>query len=98
MENLPGNLEKIIEPKGLSNLPKRIKRWDMLFVDDHGKVISFNHIKVLVISFLILLLILLSGSIALFFLYKDTKKNIIELQDSLALSQQDHKAVVLAGK
>ncbi len=93
MENLQGNLEKIIEPKGLSNLPKRIKRWDMLFVDDHGKVISFNHIKVIVISFLILLLILLSGSISLFFLYKDTKEKIIELQDSLALSRQDHKAV-----
>ncbi len=93
MENLPGNLEKIIEPKGLSNLPKRIKRWDMLFVDDHGKVISFNHIKIIVISFLTLLLILLSGSIALFFLYKDTKKEIIELQHSLELSQQDHKVV-----
>lgn len=93
MEKLPGNLEKIIEQKGLSKLPKRIKRWDMLFVDDHGKVISFHHIKVIVISFLILLLILLSGSISLYFLNKDTKKKIIELQSALELSRQDHKAV-----
>ncbi len=93
MEKLPGNLEKIVEQKSWSNLPKRIKRWDMLFVDDHGKVISFHHIKVVVIFFLILLLLLISGSIFLFSLYKDTKKKTVELQSALELSRQDYKAV-----
>jgi len=93
MDNLSGSLEKIIEQKGLSNLPKRIKRWDMLFIDDHGKVISFHHIKVIVISFLILLLILISASISLFFLNKGTKKKVIELQSALELSRQDYRVL-----
>ena len=87
------NLGKIVDTKSLSNLPKRIKHWDLLFVDDHGKVLSFQHIKGLVVLFMIVLLISLSVSIYLYFLYKSTGKKINELQNTLEISRQDAAAM-----
>lgn len=80
---------KSVDTKSLSNLPKRIKHWDLLFVDDHGKILSFQHVKGLVVLFMIMLLISLSVSIYLYFLYKNTGNKINELQNTLEISQQD---------
>jgi hypothetical protein len=84
---------KSVDTKSLSNLPKRIKHWDLLFVDDHGKILSFQHVKGLVVLFMIMLLISLSVSIYLYFLYKNTEKKINELQNTLEISQQDATAM-----
>ncbi len=84
---------KSVDTKSLSNLPKRIKHWDLLFVDDHGKILSFQHVKGLVILFMIMLLISLSVSIYLYFLYKNTGKKINELQNTLEISRQDATAM-----
>ena len=84
---------KAVDTKSLSNLPKRIKHWDLLFVDDHGKILSFQHVKGLVVLFMIMLLISLSVSIYLYFLYKNTGKKINELQNTLEISRQDATAM-----
>ncbi len=50
MENLSGNLEKVV--KSLS-LPKQLKRsdsWILLAIGDHGKTISFGKLKGLVLA------------------------------------------------
>ena len=93
MKNLTRNPGKIVDTNSLSNLPKRIKHWDLMFVDDHGKVVSFQHIKGLVVLFMIVLLISLSVSIYLYFLYKSTEKEIHELQNTLEISRQDATAM-----
>ena len=89
MEKPPENASKIFDLKGLLKLPKRVRRWDLLLVDDHGKVMSFQHVKGLVITFLIFVLLSLSVSIVLFCLYKNTQETMVELQNTLETSRED---------
>ncbi len=93
MENLPRDLEKITELKDLSHASKRHTHWNLLFIDDQGKVISFQHIRWVVILFILVLLILLAGSTCLYFVHKNTKDKINELHNSLDLSRQDVKTL-----
>ena len=89
MEKLPGNPSRILYLKGLLNLPKRVRRWDLLMVDDHGKVMAFQHIKGLVIFFMIVLLLSLSVSVFLFCLYKNTQEKMGKLQNVLETTRKN---------
>ena len=88
MEKPTGNTSKSFDLRDLLKLPKRIRRWDLLLVDDHGKVLSFQYVKGLVILFVILLLFSLSVSMILYCLYKDAQEKTAELQNSLETSRE----------
>jgi hypothetical protein len=93
MRNLTKNLGKLVDTKDLSNLPRRVKHWDLMFVDDHGRVITFQHIKRWVVFFMIVLLFSLVVSIYLYTLYKSTEKKTLELQNAIEVSRQDAAAM-----
>jgi len=89
MKNPTGNTSKSFDFRDLLKLPKRIRRWDLLLVDDHGKVMSFQYVKGLVILFVILVLFSFSVSMVLYCLYKDAQEKTAELQNSLETSRED---------
>lgn len=93
MKNLLTNFGKAFDPKWFLNLLKRVKRWDLLFIDDHGKVVSFQYVRGLLISFGVVILILLGGLIYLYFLHTSGIKKNCELQNTLEVSLQESKAL-----
>ncbi len=72
----------------LPDIPKNLKRWDFLLVDNRGNVISFKHIRRLIFSFLLILIILLSILVFLYLLYASEKNKNDRLQNSLQTSNQ----------
>ncbi len=65
----------------------------MLFIDDHGKVVSFKYVRGLLISFICVILALLAVSFYFYYLQKSTLKKNSALQYDLAVSQQETKAL-----
>lgn len=50
MENLSGNLEKVVKSLSLPKQSKRSDSWILLAIGDHGKTISFGKLKGLVLA------------------------------------------------
>ena len=88
MKNPTENTSQSFDLRDLLKLPKRMRRWDLLLVDDHGKVISFQYVKGMVILFVILVIFSLSVSMVLYGLYKDAQEKTAELQASLETSRE----------
>ncbi len=93
MKNLLTNFGKAFDPRWFLNLSKRVKRWDLLFIDNHGKVVSFQYVRGLLISFGAVILILLGGLIYLYLLHTSSIKKNSDLQNTLEASLQDSKAL-----
>jgi hypothetical protein len=93
MKNLLTNFGKAFDPQRFLNLLKRAKRWDLLLIDDHGKVVSFQYVRALLVSFGIVNLILLSGLIYLYFLHTSSITKYSDLQNTLDTSLQESKAL-----
>jgi hypothetical protein len=93
MKNLLTNFGKAFDPQRFFNLLKRVKRWDLLFIDDHGKVVSFQYVRGLLILFGVVILILLGGLIYLYLLHTSSIKKNSELQNTLEVSLQESKAL-----
>ena len=91
MKNLSKIFGNAFDPKRLSVLSKRLKRWDLLFIDDHGKVVSFQYVRGLLILFTVIILILLAVSLHLYYLQKNAHKKNSDLQNTLEDSQQKTK-------
>jgi len=89
MENLPGNLGKHVNsPSKESHPVKRAKRWTILLVDDHGKVISFSRFKEAVIISSSMLFVATIAAVIFLLLYKNALNDNTKLQDILSTSQK----------
>ncbi len=97
MENLIIDMEKALDLNSLSNFPKsnppKRKRWNLLFIDDHGRVISFRHIRGCLILFSVILGVLISSIVCTYSLHKGIKKQNNNLQNAIELSQQKLKVM-----
>ncbi len=91
MENLPRNLEKIVNNLAPTNLTKEVGRWSILFVDNHGKIISVKWLKGLSIAAIFLLIVSIISSVSFFFLYAGHSAKNKKLQASLDASRQQVK-------
>jgi len=93
MENLPGNLEKVV--KSLS-LPKQLKRsdsWIVLAIGDHGKTISFGKLKGLVVALalaVVIVVVLVSYSLIV---SKSLSKENDGLRNALDVSKKQIAAL-----
>ena len=102
MENLPRNLEKDVNTLTLPNPSKRVKRWTLLFVGNHGKTISINRFKGFTIISIFFLIILILATVFLFFLFKNEREQNQNLQSNLAqfrqqlVSLKNEKEVLMA--
>ncbi len=63
MENLQGNLEKVVKSQSLPKESKRSDSWILLAIGDHGKTISIGRLKGLVVA-LVLAVVIVAVSVS----------------------------------
>jgi len=88
MENLPRNLGKDVNKLTVPNPSKRVRRWALLFVDNHGKTISIRRFKGFAITSIFFLIILITATVCLYFLFKNEREQNKNFMNTLAQFQQ----------
>jgi hypothetical protein len=82
------NLRKNPNGLGIPKFQKRKSRWTLLFVDDHGKVISLGHFKRVVTVSTVIVAFVVAITGGLYFLYRSNAQEKKRLQTALEASQQ----------
>lgn len=95
MENLPGNLEKVV--KSLS-LPKQSKRarassWILLAIEERGKIISIGRLKGLIIALVLTLVVLVVSVSSLLIIAKSASDENEGLRNALDVSKKQVAAL-----
>jgi hypothetical protein len=93
MENLSRTMEKDITTRGLSNQNKRSRNWQLLFVDDHGKMVSFSWLKSAAILIITALIFFMVCTSLLFALYRNNQSENIRLKEKLNESSKKFKSL-----
>lgn len=88
MENLPRNLGKDVNKLTVPNPSEKARRWTLLFVDNHGKTISIRRFKGFAITSIFFLIILITATVCLYFLFKNEREQNKNLMNTLAQFQQ----------
>jgi hypothetical protein len=91
MENISGNLAKDVTDFFLSGIKKRKRHWNILFVDDMGKTVSFQWAGHLAIACGLALVIAVIVTCYLFFIGRSSRTENRELKESLALLRKEVK-------
>jgi hypothetical protein len=86
-------MEKNITRPGLLNQNRRGRNWHLLFVDDHGKMISFRWLKKAAIIIITSLIFFIICSISLFALYRSHQNENIRLKEKLEESRKQIKSL-----
>jgi hypothetical protein len=95
VENLPGNLEKVV--KSLS-LPKQSKRtragsWILLAIEERGKIISIGRLKGLIIALVLTLVIVVVSVSSLLIIAKSASEENEGLRNALDASKKQVAAL-----
>ena len=88
MENLSRNLEKVVKAHTSPKPSKRVGSWSILFLGDHGQIISLGRLKRLVIPLALVLVIATVSFAWLLIVFKSTREDNKNLSDALDLSRQ----------
>ncbi len=88
MENLPRNLGKDVNKLTVPNPSEKARRWTLLFVDNHGKTISIRRFRGFAITSIFFLIILITATVCLYFLFKNEGEKNKNLMNTLAQFQQ----------
>lgn len=91
MENLSRNLAKVVKahtPPKASKSSKRAGSWSILFLGDHGQIISIRTPKKLVITLAIVLVIAIVSFSWLLIIFKSTREDNKNLSNALDISRQ----------
>jgi len=86
-------MEKDITKPGSPIQNRRGRNWHLLFVDDHGKMISFQWLKNVAMIIIISLLFFIICSILLFALYRSYQNENILLKERLEESIKENKSL-----
>ncbi len=93
MENLPGNLEKVVKSLSLPKQSKRSDSWILLAIADHGKIISIGRLKGLVVA-LVLTVVIVAVSVSyLLITAKSASEENEGLQSALDASKKQVTAL-----
>ena len=88
MENLPRNLGKDVNKLTVPNPSERARHWTLLFVENHGKTISIKRFKGFAIISIFFLIVLITATVCLYFLFKNERERNKNLMNTLAQFQQ----------
>ncbi len=88
MENLSRNLEKVVKAHTSPKPSKRAGSWSILFLGDHGQIISLGRLKRLVIPLALMLVIATVSFAWLLIVFKSSREDNKNLSDALDLSRQ----------
>jgi regulator of replication initiation timing len=83
MENIQRDLEKEIAALQSSKPTRKNRRWTLLFVGDHGKVVTIRWFRWMVTLGVFLLVMAVLASAILYYLYRHTRDMNVSLQRSL---------------
>ena len=93
MENLQGNLEKVVKSMSLTKQSKRSDSWILLAIGDHGKTISIGRLKGLVFA-LVLTVVIVTVSVSyLLIIAKSLSKENEGLRSALDASKKQVAAL-----
>ncbi len=91
MENISGRLAKDVTAFFLSGIKNRKRHWNILLVDDMGKIVSFQWVGHLAIACCLALVIAVVVTCYLFFIGWSSRTENRELKESLALLRKEVK-------
>ena len=93
MENQPLNIAKEVSKQPLPKPEKRIRRWSLMFVGDHGEIISVGRFKLMAISLVFVMIIVVASAACLYFFSKSNIEENRNLKSDLASLQQKVEAL-----
>lgn len=93
MENLPLNPAKEVSNQPLPKPGKRIRRWSLMFVGDHGEIISVGRFKLMAISLVFVMIIVVASAACLYFFSKSNIQENLNLKNALGSLQQKVEAL-----
>jgi hypothetical protein len=91
MEDFSGAMEKELNIKNRLHQNRKPKSWQLLFVDDHGKMVSFPWINKLAVLILATLLGFMVSTLVLLVLYAGHETDRAELKAKLDQSERNVK-------
>lgn len=93
MEDIERDIQKALKDPALTKPKKRSKRWTLLFVGDHGKVIRIRNFKFLVAAWISAIFITTAAAAVFFYRYQDTTGEMVSLKQVLTDSQKRAKTL-----
>ncbi|MBW2567835.1 MAG: hypothetical protein JRD93_00445 [Deltaproteobacteria bacterium] len=93
MENLPGNLEKVVKTLSLPKQSKRFDSWILLAIGDHGKTISIGRLKELLLVLLLTVIIVVVSISYLLIVSGNLSKENDGLRNALDISKKQVTAL-----
>ena len=93
MENLPLNTAKEVSNQPLPKPEKRIRRWSLMFVGDHGEIISVGRFKLMAIALVFVMIIVVASAACLYFFSKSNIEENLNLKNALGSMQQKVEAL-----
>jgi hypothetical protein len=88
MDNQPMDMAKELNNQTLPKPAKRIRRWSLMFVGDHGEIVSVGRFKLMAISLVFVMIIVVASAVCLYFFSKSNIKENRKLKNTLASTQQ----------
>jgi hypothetical protein len=93
MENQSLYPAKEIKNQPLPKPEKRIRRWSLMFVGDHGEIISVGRFKLMAISLVFVMIIVVASAACLYFFSKSNIEENLNLKTALGSLQQKVEAL-----
>lgn len=93
MENLQGNLEKVVKSLSLPKQSKRAGSWILLAIEERGKIISIGRLKGLIIALVLTLVIVVVSVSSLLIIAKSASKENEGLRNALDVSKKQVAAL-----
>jgi len=93
MEELQMSLEKELNERSRPKPSKRTRRWTLLFIGEHGKIIPVTGVKPILILSALVLFFAVTAATSLYFINKEKVKENRQLIDALTVSRRQVKAL-----
>lgn len=93
MENLQGNLEKVVKSLSLPKQSKRAGSWILLAIEERGKIISIGRLKGLIIALVLALVVVVVSVSSLLIIAKSASKENEGLRNALDVFKKQVAAV-----
>jgi hypothetical protein len=93
MEELKISLEKELNKRSRPKPPKRTRRWTLLFVGEHGKIIPVTGVKPILILSALVLFFAVTAATSLYFINTAKVKENRQLIDALTASRRQVEAL-----
>lgn len=93
MENLPKNLEKELGVRTQPKPTKKTRKWNLLIVGDHGKIIPVTRLKGLLITLVVVMITAVITTALFYVIYRKSVAKNRKLTSALEISKRNLSAL-----